>query len=62
MVRPLMTGTRECDAKRSMRVCSNVRIMTMSTMREMTRAVSSMGSERPSCESFEVRLMTDPPI
>ncbi|MNL68793.1 hypothetical protein D3C87_1935720 [compost metagenome] len=34
----------------------------MSTMREITRAVSSMGSERPSCESFEVRLMTDPPI
>ena len=62
LVRPLITGTRECEAKRSMRVCSNVRIMTMSTMREMTRAVSSMGSERPSWESLDVRLMTEPPI
>ncbi|CPI99358.1 Uncharacterised protein [Bordetella pertussis] len=57
-----MTGTRECEANRSMRVCSKVRIMTMSTMREITRAVSSMGSERPSCESLDVRLMTEPPI
>ena len=31
-------------------------------MRLMTRAVSSMGSARPSCESPVVRLMTEPPI
>ena len=61
-VSPLMTGTRELAANTSMRACSNVRIITRSTMRLMTRAVSSMGSARPSCESPVVRLMTEPPI
>ena len=43
-----MTGTREYWAKRSILLCSKVRIMTISTMRLMTRAVSSIGSDRPS--------------
>jgi hypothetical protein len=50
LVSPLITGTRECLAKRSMMSCPNVRIMMMSTMREITCAASSIGS-RPSCES-----------
>ena len=48
LVRPLITGTRECAAKRSILACSKVRIITMSTMRLITRAVSSIGSARPS--------------
>jgi hypothetical protein len=36
LVRPLITGTREWLAKRSMISCSKVRIMTMSLMREIT--------------------------
>ena len=39
LVRPLMTGTREWAAKRSILACSKVRIITRSTMRLMTRAV-----------------------
>ncbi len=31
-------------------------------MREITRAVSSIGSARPSCESPVVMWMTEPPI
>jgi hypothetical protein len=61
LVSPLMTGTREYSAKRSILVCSYVRIMTTSTMREITRAVSSIGSARPSCESPVVMWMTEPP-
>ena len=41
-----MTGTRECAAKRSMIDCSNVRIITTSTIRDTTRATSSIGSPR----------------
>ena len=48
LVRPLMTGTRECAAKRSILVCSKVRIITISVMRLITLALSSIGSERPS--------------
>jgi hypothetical protein len=54
-VRPLMTGTRECAANASILLCSKVRIMTMSTMRLMTRAESSTGSARPSWLSPVVR-------
>ncbi|MOA37302.1 hypothetical protein D3C78_1588810 [compost metagenome] len=61
LVRPLMTGTRENSAKRAMRSWPNVRIMTRSVMRLMTRALSSMGSERPSWLSPEVRCTTEPP-
>ena len=57
-----MTGTRECAAKRSILVCSKVRIITMSTMRLITRAVSSIGSARPSWLSPVVRFTTEPPI
>jgi hypothetical protein len=46
LVRPLITGTREWLAKRSMIACSKVRIMTMSLMREITCAASSTGSPR----------------
>ena len=62
MVRPLITGTRECVEKRSMIDCSKVRIITMSTMRVMTRATSSIGSPRLSWVWLEVRLITVPPI
>ena len=50
-VSPLMTGTREYSAKRSMIVCSKVRIITISLIREITCAASSTGSPRPNCES-----------
>ena len=62
LVRPLITGTRECAAKASSLVCSKVRIMTMSTIRLITRAVSSTGSARPSWLSVVVRFTTEPPI
>ena len=61
LVSPLITGTRECAAKRSMIVCSNVRIITTSTIREMTRATSSIGSPRDSCVSPRFRLIAMPP-
>ena len=48
LVRPLITGTRELAANASSLACSKVRIMTMSTIRLITRAVSSTGSARPS--------------
>ncbi len=57
-----MTGTRECAANFSILVCSKVRIITMSTMRLITRALSSMGSARPSWLSPVVRFTTEPPI
>ena len=41
LVRPLITGTREWPAKRSTISCSKVRIITTSTMREITCAASS---------------------
>ena len=61
LVRPLITGTRECAAKRSMIACSNVRIITTSTIREITRATSSIGSPRESCVSPRLRLIAMPP-
>ncbi len=61
LVRPLITGTREWAAKRSIFSCPKVRIMTMSVMRLMTRALSSIGSERPSWLSPVVRCTTLPP-
>ena len=57
-----MTGTREYCAKRSSLACSKVRIITRSVMRLMTRALSSMGSARPSWLSPVVRCTTLPPI
>ena len=60
-MRPLITGTRECAAKRSMIACSNVRIITTSTIREMTRATSSIGSPRESWVSPRLRLIAMPP-
>ena len=62
LVRPLITGTRECAAKASSLACSKVRIITMSTMRLITRALSSIGSARPSWLSPVVRFTTEPPI
>ncbi len=41
--------------------CSKVRIMTMSTMRETTRATSSMGSPRPSWVSPMLSTIEEPP-
>ena len=41
--------------------CSNVRIITTSTIREMTRATSSIGSPRDSCVSPRLRLIAMPP-
>ncbi len=61
LVRPLMTGTRECSAKRSILSWPKVRIITKSVMRLMTRALSSIGSRRPSWLSPVVRCTTEPP-
>ena len=61
LVRPLITGTRRCAAKRSIFSWPKVRIMTMSVMRLITRALSSIGSERPSWLSPVVRCTTLPP-
>lgn len=60
-VRPLITGTREFSAKRWMMSCSNVRIMMMSTIREITCAESSTGSPRPSCVSRVLMNTAWPP-
>jgi hypothetical protein len=57
----LITGTRECAAKRSMIDWPNVRIITTSTIREITRATSSIGSPRESCVSCRFRLIAMPP-
>ena len=62
LVRPLITGTRECAANASILACSWVRIITMSTMRLITRAASSIGSSRPNWLSVAVRCTTEPPI
>ena len=61
LVRPLITGTRECAAKRSSLSWPKVRIITRSTMRLITLALSSMGSARPSWLSPVVRCTTEPP-
>ena len=61
LVRPLITGTREFAANASSLDCSKVRIMTRSTIRLITRAVSSTGSARPSWLSAVVRFTTEPP-
>jgi hypothetical protein len=61
LVSPLITGTRECAAKRSMIACSNVRIITTSTIREITRATSSIGSPRDRCVSVRFKLIAMPP-
>ena len=42
-------------------LCSKVRIITMSTIREMTSATSSIGSPRPSCVSRLLRNRACPP-
>ena len=61
LVRPLITGTRECAAKRSILSWPKVRIITRSTMRLITLALSSIGSARPSWLSPVVRCTTEPP-
>ncbi len=61
LVRPLMTGTREYSAKRAILSWPKVRIITRSVMRLMTRALSSIGSARPSWLSPVVRCTTLPP-
>ena len=48
LVRPLITGTRELAAKRSMISWPKVRTMMMSHMRLITWPASSTGSPRPS--------------
>src|SRR5690606_1182273 len=60
-VRPLSAGTVETRAKRSTSSWSLARIITASTMRDRTRAVSSTGSPRPSCMSDAVAMMESPP-
>ncbi len=60
-VRPLITGTADAWAKRSTSSWWMARIITASTMRESTRAVSSMDSPRPSCMSAAVAMVTAPP-
>ena len=60
-VSALMTGTAEHPAKRSSFSCSKVRTVMTSTMLEMTRAVSSTGSPRPSWVSRGDRNMALPP-
>ena len=60
-VRPLMTGTVETRANRSTSSWLLARIITASTMRDRTLAVSSTGSPRPSCISVELAMIDDPP-
>ncbi|MNT27290.1 hypothetical protein D3C72_1629150 [compost metagenome] len=60
-VRPLTTGTVETRAKRSTSSWLLARIITASTMRDRTLAVSSTGSPRPSCMSEAVAMMAEPP-
>ena len=56
-----MTGTREWAAKLSIFSWPNVRIITRSTIRLITLALSSIGSARPSWLSPVVRCTTLPP-
>ncbi len=60
-VRPLITGADEAAAKASTSSCLLARIITRSTMRARTLAVSSMVSPRPSCMSLEVAMVEAPP-
>ena len=60
-VRALMTGTLDWAAKRSTMSWPNVRIITISTMEDITRALSSIGSPRPSWVSWGDRNMACPP-
>ena len=62
LVKPLITGTRELAAKLLILSCPKVRIITKSTMRLITLALSSMGSARPSWLSPVVKCTTAPPI
>ncbi len=56
-----MTGTLECAANVSTSACAKVLIMTMSTIEEITFAVSAIGSPRPSCVSWPDRNSALPP-
>ena len=59
--RPLITGTFECAAN-SVRVAwAKVRIITPSSIRDMTRALSPIGSPRPSWVSRGERKIAWPP-
>ena len=60
-VRPLITGTVATRAKRSTSSWLLARIITASTMRDRTRAVSSTGSPRPSCMSPALAMIEAPP-
>ena len=60
-VSALITGTRECAAKRSTMACELARITMTSTMRDITRAVSSTGSPRSRCVSRGERNSEAPP-
>ena len=60
-VRALITGTCECCANVSTVLWAKVRIITASTMRDSTRAESSIGSPRPSWVSRGDRKMLAPP-
>ena len=60
-VRPLITGTVETWAKRSTSAWLLARIITASTMRDSTLAVSSIVSPRPNCMSDEVEMIAAPP-
>ncbi len=60
-VRPLITGTVAAWAKRSTSSWRLARIITASTMRDSTLAVSSTVSPRPSCMSEPEAMVTAPP-
>ncbi|MCY1398493.1 hypothetical protein D9M71_135260 [compost metagenome] len=59
--RPLITGTREWAANSVSVLWAKVRIITASSMRDMTMALSLMGSPRPSWVSRGDRKMAWPP-
>ena len=60
-VSPLITGTEECSAISCSVAGSKVRIITMSTKRDSTRAVSAMVSPWPSCISPPESTIVSPP-
>ena len=62
LVRPLITGTVALSANSCSVVSSKVRIMTASTKRDSTRAVSAMVSPWPSCISPPESTSVSPPI
>ena len=57
----MMTGTEPYLASSSTSDCLKVRIIMPSTMRDITLAVSDIGSPRPSCISLPLKNMACPP-